>query len=146
MKKSATIRRPASDSYMALIRRLPLRPIRNDRDYTAAVGVLNRLALRDEGTLDPGEQDYLETLTLLVESYDDRQFRIDTSDVTPLELLKHLMENRQMSVGDLGRVVGSQPLASMILAGTREISRDKRPGCWRRISGWSRVRSFDWHR
>lgn len=125
MNKSATLRRPATDSYMALIRRFPLRPIRNDRDYTVAVDMLNTLAMRDEGTLDPGEQDYLETLTLLVESYDDRQFRIDTSDVTPLELLKHLMENRQMNVGDLGRVVGSQPLASMILAGTREISRDK---------------------
>lgn len=125
MNKTATLRRPASDSYMALIRRFPLRPIRNDRDYTAAVGVLNTLAVRDEGTLDPGEQDYLETLTLLVESYDDRHFRIDTTDVTPLELLKHLMANSQMSVSDLGRVIGSQPLASMILAGTREISREK---------------------
>jgi len=122
---SKTINRPASDRYLALVKRFPLRPIHGEREYDAAVEVMNALAVRDEGSLDRGEQDYLDTLTLLVETYDNRHFQIDTSEVTPMELLRHLMESRGMSVADLGRVVGSQPLASMILSGKREISRGK---------------------
>ena len=55
----------------------------------------------------------------------DEHFAIDTSDVTPLELLKHIMDSRGMSISDLGRIIGSQALASMILSGKRQISRDK---------------------
>jgi len=77
-----------SDNYFALVKRFPLRPIRNAREYDAAVELMNTLAVRDEGMLDPGQQDYLDTLTLLVESYDKHNVRIDTSDVTPLEVLK----------------------------------------------------------
>jgi HTH-type transcriptional regulator/antitoxin HigA len=114
-----------SPSYFDLVKRFPLRPIRRARDYDLAVKIMNELAVRDEGTLDRGEQDYLDAITVFVKAYDDEHFQIDTSEVTPLDMLKHLMENRQMNVSDLGKVLGSQPLASMILAGKREISRDK---------------------
>jgi HTH-type transcriptional regulator/antitoxin HigA len=122
---SRTINKGVSDSYLDLIKRFPLRPIRSTRQFDQAVAVMNELALRDEGTLDAGEQDYLDTLTLLVEAYDQQHFKVDTSDVTPLELLRHLMQGRGMNVSDLGRVFGSQALASMVLAGKRQISRDK---------------------
>jgi len=118
-----TTQKKARDSYLELIQALPLRPLRSSADYDAAVAVMNRLAVRDEGTLDAGEQDYLDTLVMLVESYDAKNGPIDPSQVSPLELLKGLMENRKMNVSDLGRVIGSQPLASMILAGKRAISR-----------------------
>lgn len=118
-----TLKNRIRDSYLDLIRAFPLRPLRSERDYDAAVVVMNRLAVRDEGTLDQGEQDYLDTLTLLVESYDAANDPINTANLSPLELLKGLMENREMNVSDLGRVVGSQPLASMILSGKRSISR-----------------------
>ena len=117
--------RPVSDRYFALVKRFPLRPIRNDREFDAAVEVMNKLAVYDEGTLESGEQDYLDAIVLFVEAYDKEHVHIDTSDVTPLELLKFAMENRGMNVSDLAKVIGSQPLASMILAGKREISRDK---------------------
>jgi len=45
------------------------------------------------------------------------------SGIKPLGLLRSLMEQRGMSVSDLGRVIGSQPAASMILNGKRGISR-----------------------
>lgn len=120
-----TLNKRVSGSYLNLIRRFPLHPFRNERKYDAAVEVMNKLAVGDEGTLDPGEKDYFDTLTVLVEAYDREHFEIDTSHITPLELLKYAMENRGMSVSDLGRVLGSQPLASMILAGHRGISRAK---------------------
>jgi HTH-type transcriptional regulator/antitoxin HigA len=115
----------AADSYFALVKRFPLRPIRSAREYDTAVEVMNKLAVRDEGTLDSGEQDYLDAITLFVEAFDNEHFHVDTCDVAPLELLEHLMESRGMNVSDLGKVMGSQPLASMILSGKREISRDK---------------------
>ena len=116
-------RRAVGKRYLDLIKRFPLRPIRNENEYDAAVAVMNRLAVRTEGTLDRGEQDYLDTIAMLVSAYDDEHFAIDTSQVTPVQLLKSLMANRNMNVSELGVVIGSQPLASMILRGKRQISR-----------------------
>ena len=42
-----------------------------------------------------------------MKAYDKEHYATDTSDVTPSELLKHIMENRGMSVSDLGRVIGT---------------------------------------
>ena len=116
---------PPADSYLRLVRAFPLRPLRNEREYDAAVKIMNRLAIRDEGTLDAGEQDYLDAITTFVAAYDEQHYPIDTSDVKPLELLTGLMEQRGMSVSDLGRVIGSQPAASMIVNGKRGISRSQ---------------------
>jgi len=38
-------------------------------------------------------------------------------------MLKHLMEEHQLTVTDLGRVIGSQSNASLILRGKRAISK-----------------------
>jgi antitoxin component HigA of HigAB toxin-antitoxin module len=38
-------------------------------------------------------------------------------------MLKHLMEEHEMNISDLGRVIGSQSNASLILSGKRPISR-----------------------
>ena len=45
-----------------------MRPLRCERDYDAAAAVLDNLAVRPEGSLGAGEQDYFDTLTLLVEA------------------------------------------------------------------------------
>ena len=45
------------------------------------------------------------------------------TEVTPLAMLKHLMEEHDMNISDLGRVIGSQSNASLILSGKREISK-----------------------
>ena len=62
---------------------------------------------------------------MFVAAFDERHHKIDTSDVTPLDLLSDLMEQRGMSVSDLGRVIGSQPAASMIVNAKRRISRSQ---------------------
>jgi HTH-type transcriptional regulator/antitoxin HigA len=105
---------------MKLIRQFPLRPIRNDADFDIATDVLGRLAVRIEGTLDPGEQDYFEVLTELVSQYDDL-FPVEKSD--PIDILKYLMEEHRLNVTDLGRLIGSKGNASEILSGKRQLSR-----------------------
>jgi HTH-type transcriptional regulator/antitoxin HigA len=114
--------RPAP-AYLALIDRFPLRPLRSERDYDVAVGILDKLAVRAEGSLDRGEQDYLDTLTMLVEAYDREHHEIDVEDTDPLTTLKYLMQESGMSQADLGRLLGNRALASLILNGRRQLSK-----------------------
>jgi HTH-type transcriptional regulator/antitoxin HigA len=111
--------------YLALVRRFPLRPIRGPRDYDAAADMLDGLVTKDENELTAGERDYLDTLTLLVERYDDEHYQMPLARKTPAETLKYLMEQSGMGVADLGRVIGSQPAASMVLHGRRELSKSQ---------------------
>jgi len=114
--------RPTS-TYLALIDRFPLRPLRSERDYDAAVNVLDTLAVRPEDSLDPGEQDYLDTLTLLVEAYDDEHHAIETKDLDPIDMLKYLMQESGMTQAELARLLGNRALASLILHGHRQLSK-----------------------
>jgi HTH-type transcriptional regulator/antitoxin HigA len=84
--------------------------------------IAGHLATYEEGTLPRGEQDYLDGLTVFIEDY-DRRHPVDLPEVTPLAMLKHLMEEREMNISDLGRVIGSQSNASLILSGKRSISK-----------------------
>lgn len=119
----STSSRPKPDRrYLALIHQFPLRPIRGKRELAQAMKIAGHLATYDEGTLPLGEQDYLETLTVLIEDYQLRH-PVSLPDVTPLAMLKHLMEEHRMNVSDLGRVIGSQSNASLILSGKRAISK-----------------------
>jgi HTH-type transcriptional regulator/antitoxin HigA len=115
-------RRPAP-AYLALIDLFPLRPLRSDRDYDAAVKVLDRLAVRPEGSLEVGEQDYLDTLTLLVEAYDRDHCAPDAEPRDPLAMLNYLMQESGMTQAELGRLLGNRALASLILNGHRHLSK-----------------------
>lgn len=115
--------RKLRDDYLELIRQFPLRPIRNEREYKAAAAILDRLVVRPEGSLTSGEQDYLETLTLLIEDYDEQHFKIKTAHLSPLDMLKYLMKQSEMTTADLGRLFGNRALASLILNGHRGLSK-----------------------
>lgn len=118
-KTTGTIR----DDYLELIRAFPLRPIRGDREYAAAAAVLDGLAVRPEGTLTTGERDYFETLTLLVADYDEQRVQLKTAQLTPVEVLKYLMNESGMKSADIGRLLGNRALASLILNGRRQLSK-----------------------
>ena len=112
-------------SYLALVRRFPLRPIRTHADYGDAIEIIRELMLRGEDVLDRGQQDYLEGLSRFVADYESERLRIDLSGLRPLDALKHLMGVRGMSTADLGRVLASQSAASMLLTGRRELSKSQ---------------------
>jgi HTH-type transcriptional regulator/antitoxin HigA len=110
-----------ADLYFDLVRELPLRPIRTKADFRRASKMIDRLSIHDEGTLSPGEQDYLDTLDLLVEEYDRNNRPATQAD--PIGLLKHLMEESSMTVTALGQLLGSKSVASEILHGKRSLSK-----------------------
>jgi HTH-type transcriptional regulator/antitoxin HigA len=114
---------PDNNVYLGLVRKFPLRPLRSEADYDTAVAMLDALAIRPEGSLEPGEQDYLDTLTMLVEAYDQEHNEIETRELDPLAMLKYLMEESGMRTVDLGGLLGNRGLASLILNGHRQLSK-----------------------
>ena len=112
------------ESYFDLIDRFPLRVLRTERDYDQAAVVLDSLAIRAEGTLDRGEQEYFDTLTLLIEEYDREHLASEGANSDPLAMLKYLMQQSGMTQAELGRLLGNRALASLILNGHRKLSKN----------------------
>lgn len=97
------------------------RPIRDDVDYDNTTEVVDRLAVLRRRTRD--QEDYLQTLATLVEAYDREHHAADLSHVRPIDTLRHLMEQHNMTAADLGRLLGTQSVGSKILRGERELSK-----------------------
>ncbi len=112
----------AADDYLHLIRAFPLRPIRTDAEHDRAMEMVRGLAAYDEEKLRPGQQDYLDTLAVLLEDYD--RLQKPWKRISGVELLRYLVAETGMKAADLGKIVGSRPLASLILSGKRDISKE----------------------
>ena len=104
-----------------LNRLFPLRPLADDVDLDNATEVANRLAVLDRRTKD--QEDYLETLSLLIEHYEDEHYGIETRGLDPVGTLKFLMEQHNMSAGDIGRILGNRQLGVSIVRGSRQLSK-----------------------
>jgi HTH-type transcriptional regulator/antitoxin HigA len=108
-----------SPEYLALLRVFPPRPIRGDREHRRALEIVNGLLDRPALTVD--EADYLEVLGLLIANYEDSIY--DHPEFTPVERLRHLMEEHALTQAELARRAGVPvtPLSD-ILNGKRRIS------------------------
>ncbi len=120
---SVKLKAKGRDSYLELVKRFPLVPIKNERHYDEAAAFLKKLAIRAEGSLDRGEADYLDALTMFVEEYQNKHHRIVAAEMGPIEALKYLMEESGTSTAELGRILGNSSLASQVLKGRRELSK-----------------------
>ncbi|HZK81837.1 MAG TPA: helix-turn-helix domain-containing protein [Humisphaera sp.] len=103
----------------------PLRPINDDIDLRNAGEVMDRLAVLNKRTRD--QNDYLETLILIVEAYeaDEIADALDRSKSSGLDAVKYLMQAHDMNHADLAKLlkVGASAV-SMILSGDRPITAD----------------------
>lgn len=109
--------------YHELIEAFPLRPLRSKTAYKRAMAAADQLAVKEEKSLTADERDYLETLSLLIESYENQHERVDLSRLKAADVLKHLMDEQDMTVTELGKVIGSKGIASEILSGKRDLSK-----------------------
>jgi HTH-type transcriptional regulator / antitoxin HigA len=112
---------PTRRTFGALAALRPLRPIRNEADLSVAQDIADHLAVLGARTRD--QDDYLETLSLLIEDYEDRRHAIETRDLDPIASLRFLMGARGMSASQLGRVLGNRSLGAAILRGDRQLSK-----------------------
>jgi HTH-type transcriptional regulator/antitoxin HigA len=106
---------------MDLVRRFPLKTLKNDRDHEQASQMLSELMGRK---LDSGSSDYLDALIVLVNKYEDEHHAIDES-MTPLQAVKALMKFNDLTQADIGRIIGSESAVSMFLSGERELSKSQ---------------------
>ena len=105
--------------FTAIQRDVPLRPIRTQDDYDAAVEAMNRLL--DAGAANEHHPlaDLVATLGELIGDYDDQHF--PNPEVFGVDMLKFLMEQHGLKQGDLPEI-GTQGVVSEIISGKREIN------------------------
>ena len=104
-----------------LVAMLPPRVIRDETDYDNAIEMIDRLT--SIPTLTKGQGEYVETLSVLVEDYEREHDAIDTSHITPREILAYLCEQNEMTASALGRLLGNRSIGSKLLRGERELSK-----------------------
>ena len=92
-------------------------PIRNERDYRAAVKQIEALWSAKPGT---PEHDRLEVLGTLVDVYESKRWPIDAPD--PVEAIRFRMEQGGLTQADLAKVLGSRSRASEVLRRKRPLT------------------------
>jgi HTH-type transcriptional regulator/antitoxin HigA len=105
---------------MKLVRRFALRPLKNDEEHARPVDLIGALMGRD---LDAGAGDYLDTLILLVNKYEDDRHTPDGTNLTPHQALRAMMNANDMTQADIGKIIGSESAVSTYLRGERELSK-----------------------
>ena len=96
---------------------MKLKPIKNDRELNRALKRIEELWGTKTGT---PKGDELEILMLLVEKYEDEHFAIPASD--PVEAIKFLMEQNNLSRKDLEPYIGASGRVSEVLNKKRNLT------------------------
>lgn len=111
----------ADPTYLALIRRFPLRPIRSGTELDAASEVVDDLTDRDD--LSPAESDYLDVLGDLVEKYEDEH--VEIPHISDAAMLRSLMDEKGVKQVDVVQGTGiSKTVLSLVLNGKRDLTRE----------------------
>lgn len=97
--------------------------ITNDEELERLTQEIDRLVTKDikQGSLSPEEDKMLKLLSLLVEEYEDEHYPIP--EASPNEVLKFLMEDRELKQKDLVHIFGSTGITSEVVNGKRSISK-----------------------
>lgn len=113
---------PEMDRYFDLVRRFPLRHLRDEASADRANEVLDELLARPD--LTDGERDYLHILTDLVERYEAQTVPI--ASPPDADRLRFFMSARSLSQATLARDTGiAESTVSEILSGKRTLNRDQ---------------------
>ena len=108
--------------YTALCQRYVPRPLHDAADYAAARQAIEPLAGFEDG-LNADQLDYLEAVSSFIEAFDET--RVKWPKGKPLDTLKFLLEQHDMSAADLSRLLGSdRSLGPKLLRGERRLTVD----------------------
>jgi len=94
-----------------------IRPIRNDKDYRAALARIDALIDARAGTRDAEELDVLATL---VDAYESRRYPIAAPG--PIDAVLFRMEQAGLTRRDLEPMLGSRARVSEVLSGKRSLT------------------------
>jgi len=110
-----------SPEYTALLKKFPPKVIRTEEEnghYTEILYDLDRSSRR----LRAAEKELAELLTLLIEDFEDKHYRLPRS--SPLAVLQFLMEQHSLKQKDLVDVFGTPSIVSEVLSGKRDLNKD----------------------
>jgi len=106
--------------YAALCKLHMPRPIRDKVDFENVVEITDAMAGRK---LTADQEDYFDLLCRLIEDHERERIQLDTSKITVLQALQHLMDAHGMNAADLSRLLGAhRTLGAMILRGERQLT------------------------
>ena len=107
-----------TDKYIQLLLQFPPHPITNDEELSATQDQIDRLLDRQE--LSPEESDYLNVLGALVFEYEQSIEPIP--DIYGVELLKVLIQERELRQKDLVPIFKTESIVSDVLNGKRQLT------------------------
>ena len=110
-----------SSEYGALLQKVPPKVIRTEKENEAYTEILYELDQRS-GTLTVAERELAELLTLLIEDFEEKRYRL--SRAQPLEVVRFLMEQHGLKQRDLVDVFGTPSIVSEVLNGKRALNKD----------------------
>ena len=105
-------------TYNELLQAFPPRPIKSEEEMFATQKVIDSLI--DRAPLTPDEEDYLNLLGTLVYEYEQTQEPIP--DIYGIELLKVLIEERELRQKDLVPIFKTESIVSDILKERRKLT------------------------
>jgi HTH-type transcriptional regulator/antitoxin HigA len=118
----ATLYGETQDTYLTLIRRCPLRPLRSEADLDEAMATMDALVIKD--TLSAAEADYLAVLSDLVEQYEAEAHPM--APASDAELLQHLLEAQAITPVEVGQATGIDTATlTAVLAGHQHLTREQ---------------------
>jgi HTH-type transcriptional regulator/antitoxin HigA len=121
MSRLNLTRRTLAGDFESLVRAFPPAAIHDAVAYENTIELVNQLTALSKPT--KGQLKYLDTLSILIEHYEDETEGVDPPGANARGVLRYLMEDRQMSASDLGRLLGDRSLGPKILNGNRELSK-----------------------
>jgi HTH-type transcriptional regulator/antitoxin HigA len=108
-----------SREYGALLAKVPPKVIRTEKENEAYTEILSDLD-RQYKTLTPAEREFADLLTLLIEDFEAKRYRLPRSK--PLDALRFLMDQHELRQKDLLDVFGTPSIVSEVLSGRRELT------------------------
>lgn len=96
---------------------MKLKPIKNEKDYGAALARMEEIF---DAAEDTKEGDEAEILSLMIEDYENRHYPLEPPD--PIDAIRIRMEEQNMQQKDLVEYFGSKSIVSEILNRKRKLT------------------------
>jgi len=106
--------------YKKLLSRTMPRVIETEEENDRMLAEVEKLMIKGEN-LSPEEDALLRLMATLIQDFEEKFYKPE--EATPLEVLLHLMDARDLKQSDLLEIFGSRGIASEVINGKRSISK-----------------------
>jgi HTH-type transcriptional regulator / antitoxin HigA len=112
----------ANHAYAELLARVPPRVVHTEEENERYIGVLYELEHGRE-TLTPEERDLADVLTLLIEGFEEKHYKLPRA--SPLETISLLMDHGSAQPqAKRSGVFGTPSIVSEVMSGKRDLNKD----------------------